>query len=276
MMEGKAVIVFDSQKYKYHTFAAALAGNYITARHEPVYADLGRAGEQEAKAFLQQQEPALLITLDCVGFELELMGGDLFYNSLCCPAAHLLFDNPVNHAEALNKRMNFTMDFWTVRQDYISYIKENHERVHDCFLLPTDKIMPFEGTSQLNRPLDIITASDYIPSSLCEDEGLRAKMSDIERVTRALSEDGIPLYVCGSGWEKLHALGINVLSRECDDAGLFFEVAKQSKLVLDFKADCPEGCGLSCMAAKFAGAGVISVAGDSVEALYAQIAEKIQ
>jgi len=84
--------------------------------------------EMVIQGYLDNIGANLLVTIDLVGFELTLLGDDLYYNSLCIPSMNFIRNNPDLHKDALSMRMNFTMEFYA-KEEYVSYIKENFFRV---------------------------------------------------------------------------------------------------------------------------------------------------
>jgi len=66
-----------------------------------------------------------------------------------------------------------------------------------------------------------------------------------------------------------------VLSGEPVDGDIVFNVAKQTKIVLDFKADIAGSFSLTGLAAKLAGASLINVVQSPARTIYSEISKKL-
>lgn len=88
------------------------------------------------QAYMEKENADLLVTVDCSGFELELLGDDLFYNSLCIPAMHFLTKAPWELGECLEQRMNFTMEFYTLYEEDGAFIEKYCGRVPKVHVIP--------------------------------------------------------------------------------------------------------------------------------------------
>lgn len=80
---------------------------------------------------IRAEKAQLLMTIDCVGFDLRLLGDDLFYNSLCIPAMHFVTGEPDNKKEELSMRMNFNMEFYCFNEDDTKYIVNNFHNIRE-------------------------------------------------------------------------------------------------------------------------------------------------
>lgn len=88
------------------------------------------------QAYIEQEKADLLVTINCAGFELELLGDDLFYNSLCIPAMHFLLKHPWELADFLAQRMNFTMEFYTLYEGDKEFMERYCKRVPKVNVIP--------------------------------------------------------------------------------------------------------------------------------------------
>lgn len=255
---GKVAIVFDSAKYSYHIFAAKYAARLMQNKgYEIVPADMGTNPAEAVKAFLAAQAPDYLITFDCVGFDITLMGGDLFYNSLGCEGAHVLWGEPQEYDEYLKQRINFVMDYYVFSETDAEYIKAHYERVHDCKVMDIDYSI-LKPQAERPRALEILLVADY---------------TDCAKTVEAMCADGIGFATIGKGYEALAARGKNVpvIAQNVLDAATIYEVACQSKIVIDYtpRKDYRTIAGI---VSKGAGAATITMNSDNVKALYQKLA----
>lgn len=81
------------------------------------------------QAYIDRLKPGLLVTIDCSGFDLKLLGDDLYYNSLCVPAMHFLTKSPKDLEEQLSERMNFTTTVYVDSNECKELIESDYWRV---------------------------------------------------------------------------------------------------------------------------------------------------
>lgn len=122
------------------------------------------------QAYIEREKADLLVTIDCGGFELELLGDDLFYNSLCIPAMHFLVKPPWELADFLRQRMNFTMEFYTLYEGDKEFIEKYFKRVPKVHVIPelvweNDISDEKEEQSPMDINAGVAVMSDYISSS---------------------------------------------------------------------------------------------------------------
>lgn len=220
-----ALIVVSRSKNNIHIPAAKYVASQLEGKGYKVsYVNMMATDDANVlKYHMQQAEPELLVTFDCAGFELELLGGDLFYNSLCCRAAHILFTNPHEYSDYLNKRMNFPMEFYVVSQEYVRIIEDNYKRVPKVHLINIPELV---DANRLSRPLGI-----FLEGSV-EDGGnastIRLQIADF------LIQNRIPFVVCGAGYgEKLHSDLANALGDVEPDGETLIQILKSSAVVIE-------------------------------------------
>lgn len=132
----------------------------LDAQRDPLY----------LQAYMEKEKADLLVTIDCSGFELELLGDDLFYNSLCIPAMHFLTKAPWELADYLEQRMNFTMEFYTLYQGDGEFIEKYCSRVPKVHVIPELMWEPYKEYIDKSECLEERSASgvaviwDYISS----------------------------------------------------------------------------------------------------------------
>lgn len=114
------------------------------------------------QSYIENEKANLLITIDCSGFDLKLLGDDLFYNSLCIPAMHFLTNKPQTLENELSERMNFTMEFYVMSDEDKSYIEEKCWRVPCVHKLP--ECFDLEEIKRLAKGED--SMNEYIQSEL--------------------------------------------------------------------------------------------------------------
>lgn len=131
-MESKKIIIpIRCTRYPEQLkYATKLQNIFMALGHEVSVLNIdGEENPLYVQAYLSNEKADLLVTIDCAGFELKLLGDDLFYNSLCIPSMHFLTKEPVNFAEELKERMNFTMEFYVNSDEDEDYIMQHFKRV---------------------------------------------------------------------------------------------------------------------------------------------------
>lgn len=139
--------------------------------HQVVLVNLDTANNPlYLQAYIKQENADLLVTIDCAGFELTLLGDDLFYNSLCIPAMHFLVKSPWQLADYLKQRMNFTMEYYTLYEGDKELIEKYFKRVPKVHIIPeliweNDIGDETEEDSLIAKKSDVAVMSDYICSA---------------------------------------------------------------------------------------------------------------
>ncbi len=77
------------------------------------------------QTYMNNEQADLLVTIDGVGFELDMLGDDLYYNSLCIPAMHFVTCYPWQVATRLSHRMNFTMEIYTMYEQDTEFLEKH-------------------------------------------------------------------------------------------------------------------------------------------------------
>lgn len=164
--EKKALVVFGESKYNMHVYAAQKAADILQkSGYTVVYVNtLATEDHNILQYFMQNEHPDYVVTFDCSGFDLELLGDDLFFNSLCCPMAHVLLSSPLDYIEFLGKRMNFVMDFYMQYDSEIEFVKEYFPRVPE--VKKYDFCTGSTVDSNVLRDIDILIPSTYCPHEL--------------------------------------------------------------------------------------------------------------
>lgn len=138
-MESKKVVIpIHCNKYPEQlSYAQKLEQIYTGAGYKVELINLDAVDNpMYVQAYIEKQKPDLLVTIDCAGFDLKLLGDDLFYNSLCIPAMHFLTKQPMEFSSELSERMNFTMEFYVMNEEHKIYIEQNFKRVPWVHRLP--------------------------------------------------------------------------------------------------------------------------------------------
>ena len=156
-----AIIVVGKSPNNIHVVAAKYTAVRLTEEgYTPNFINTMATDNQDVlKYHMQQAKPELVVTLDCAGFDLDLLGGDLFYNSLCCPARHILLRPPFVFDGALRKRMNFTMDFYALGKSEAEYLERNYRRVP--YSKVVEPVMGKASPDRKERQLGIMIAGTY-------------------------------------------------------------------------------------------------------------------
>lgn len=156
-----AIIVVGQSENNIHIAAAKYTAAKLSQEgYTPSFINTMATDDKNViKYHMQQAKPDLAVTFDCAGFDLELLGGDLFYNSLCCPAAHILLKPPFTYGDSLCKRMNFTMDFYTLGQSDAEYLRGNYRRVPYAKIVEPPIGKP--SSDRRERQLGIVIAGSY-------------------------------------------------------------------------------------------------------------------
>lgn len=169
-----AVIVVGKSHENVHMTAAKFAALWAENNgYTPYFINTAAVEDHNVlKYHMQQNEPELLITFDCAGFNLRLLGGDLFYNSLCCPALHILFDRTVFYEGALSERMNFITKIITLGKEDAEYAIQNYKRVPDASVLDVDAYFGDNYTmvNPVNKSIDILIPDSLIPKDYVMEE----------------------------------------------------------------------------------------------------------
>lgn len=173
MKSKKIIIPFHNSTHQLQlTFGKRLEQAFTCMGHQVVLVNLDTANNPlYLQAYIKQENADLLVTIDCAGFELTLLGDDLFYNSLCIPAMHFLVKSPWELADYLTQRMNFTMECYTLYEGDKELIEKYFMRVPKVHVLPelkwendiTDKTAE---KSSMDKYPDVAVMNDYI----CSDE----------------------------------------------------------------------------------------------------------
>ncbi len=165
----KALIVIGRSEYDYHVVLARAAAQKLTAKgYEIVYVNTAATEDENIfKYAMSQAQPDLLVTFDCAGFKLELLGDDIFYNSLCCQAVHVLCHRPFAYDSQLRQRVNFITDYYCFSQEDGSFIKEQYKRVPQIHTIePTLQTKADVST----RPVELLLPGDYVNPVLLMNE----------------------------------------------------------------------------------------------------------
>lgn len=124
-MESKTIVipVHCNDEYAQLDKARKLEKILVALGHKVMLVNLdGSDDPLVIQNYIDQLKPQLLMTIDGAGFDLTLLGDDLYYNSLCIPAMHFLTKDIACFEEILAKRMNFNMNFYVddiASKDYI-------------------------------------------------------------------------------------------------------------------------------------------------------------
>ena len=181
-----ALIIVKKRMDELHLpFAALAAGELRNKGYDVNVFDASAAAGEVLKYHIQQSNPDYLVTFDCAGFDLRLMGGDLFYNSLCCPASHVLFQAPDEYGDSLGMRMNFTMDFYVFTDEDVEYIQNNFERVPYVYRFGQYQAAP----DCMGREIAVYVDGDTSEINL--------------KIAETLSAFGIAYCVCGENWKRI-------------------------------------------------------------------------
>ncbi len=121
----KALIVInESDPQDVHKMAAK-AEKYLRGRYETKLMTIGKDGGFPLQNTIGIYAPDYLVTYNLAGFDLKLIGGDLFYNSLGCRASHVLTDPVSSYGDRLSQRVN--MDW-----EYVIVNAQDEEPLRKC------------------------------------------------------------------------------------------------------------------------------------------------
>lgn len=173
----KALVLFGKSKYNIHVYAAERTSEILKRDgYDVTYVNTTATDDKDMlQYFMQNEHPDYVVTFDCSGFDLELLGDDLFLNSLCCPMAHIILTNPVELTDYLNKRMNFVMELYMHYKADIDFTRNYFPRV------PAVNVFGNHITSytceNTKRDIDIL-----IPSTYCPPEVIKAQIDQLPQV----------------------------------------------------------------------------------------------
>ena len=219
-----ALVVYEKSPERKEFPILLWADEYLKGMgYEPVYMDLGEGLEGDLYRYhMEQVKPEFLITLDLAGYSIELLGGDLFYNSLCCPALHILLKHPEEYGERLQARVNFNMTYLTTEAEDLSILK-SIPRVTECDCLE------FPGAlREEHRPIEL-----FLPGNATD--------SLTFRLAQGLSEDGIPLCVAGKGWMEHPLENVQALGEDGVNLEQLWPVLQNTQVILDATTDWKMG-----------------------------------
>lgn len=131
-MEGKKIVIpiHCNDEYEQLDKARKLEKILVALGHKVSLVNLDGSNDPLViQTYIDQLKPELLMTIDGSGFDLNLLGDDLYYNSLCVPAMHFLTKDIKCFDEILNKRMNFNMSFYVEDIESKEYVEKNFRRV---------------------------------------------------------------------------------------------------------------------------------------------------
>jgi len=113
----KALIVInESDSQDVHKMAAK-AEKYLRGRYETKLMKVSEDGGFPLQNTIGVYAPDYLVTYNLAGFDLRLIGGDLFYNSLGCRASHVLTDPVESYGDRLSVRVNMDWEYVIARAE---------------------------------------------------------------------------------------------------------------------------------------------------------------
>ena len=262
-MPNALIVVGPSQQNMHITAAKYAAADLTKAGYNVKFANtMATSDDNVLKYTMQQAAPDLLVTFDMAGFDLDILGGDLFYNSLCCPAVHVLFKRAEDYEPSYFKRMNFTMEFITLGERDSSYISDTYFRVPKVSAVKIPENAP--GDDRLTRQLGIFIDGDY-------DENDEQRAAILRDMTKALSANQISYAVCGAGWSKLaDPMQICVMDK-LPDTDTLSQLYHMSSIVVDTHPERPDICSFTKISALRQGAAVADVTAWNERDFFGQI-----
>lgn len=73
----------------------------------------------------------VIVTIDFAGFEAETEMGNAYYNILPVRMAHLLIAKDIQYPKSLNRRINFSMFFYTIFPENTFELKKNYPHIEN-------------------------------------------------------------------------------------------------------------------------------------------------
>lgn len=212
---SNAVIVVGKSPENIHMTAAGFAALWAENHgYTPRFINTAAVEDGDIlKYHMQKAEPELLITFDCAGFNLKLLGGDLFYNSLCCKAVHVLFDRTVCYEKELSERMNFITKIITLGSEDAECALTNYIRVPEASVLNVSEEFGDYITKQepFNKSVDILIPDVLIPKDYIMEEIHKIQSFEEEKICLGIIDF---LHSCPNGniYEEFEAsvLGKNI------------------------------------------------------------------